>query len=45
MTRAMVTAINPDNSLDVTTPEGLQRISAAALVWPPVRGNARVRRG
>ena len=32
MTRAMVTAINPDNSLDVTTPEGLQRITAAALV-------------
>jgi flavin-dependent dehydrogenase len=32
VTRAMVTAINPDNSLDVTTPEGLQRITAAALV-------------
>ena len=32
VTRAMVTAIRPDNSLDVTTPDGLQRITADAVV-------------
>ena len=32
MTDAMVTAINPENSLDVTSPEGLQRVTAARSV-------------
>ena len=45
LTRAMVTAINPDHSLDVTTPAGLQRITAAALVLATGARNARVRRG
>jgi thioredoxin reductase len=31
-TRAMVTTINDDNSLDVTTPNGLQRVMADAVV-------------
>lgn len=30
--RAMVTAINPDNSLDVTTPEGLLHVDARAVI-------------
>ncbi|RDH78761.1 FAD-binding protein [Mycolicibacterium moriokaense] len=32
VTRAMVTEIRPDNSLDVTTPDGLQRITAGAVI-------------
>lgn len=31
-TRAMVTAIHPDNSVDVTTPDGLSRVQARTLI-------------
>ena len=32
LTEAMVTAINPDNSVDVTTPAGLLRVQPGAVI-------------
>ena len=40
LTNAMVTAINLDNSVDVTTPEGLLRVQPGAVIMATGLENA-----